>query len=463
MGTEMSKVLVVDDEPSMREFLQILLEGDGYAVTLAGDISEAMAACQAEQPDLIYSDLKLPDGSGMEILRRVRKDFPETQVIMMTAFGTAENAVDAMRLGAYDYRVKPVKVDEIRSLTHKALKKTNLVRDKTRTDSAIRGTSGISRFVRNSDKMAEVINLIEKVAPALTNVLVEGESGTGKELVARAIHETSLRARGPFVAVNCGAIPESLIEAELFGHVAGAFTGASKARRGLFEAAHGGTLFLDEIGELPGHMQVKLLRVLQERLIRRVGDDRERPIDIRIVAATNRDLQDEVHKGNFREDLFYRLNVVRIRVPPLRDRSEDIPVLARAFVERYGAPSENAVKGISDEALKRLIGHRFPGNVRELENYIERAVTLCSGDEIGVMDLPEEIRESSELAVTDLLAFPETGIDLEKIIEQIEKGFIDKAMKQTGGVKTRAAALLGLSFRSFRYRLQKLEKPKTND
>lgn len=452
----MPRILVVDDERSMREFLQILLEGEGYEVFTAGDVQEGILVGGQQEPDLVYSDLKLPDGSGMEVLRWFKEHKPETQVIMMTAFGTTENAVEAMRLGAYDYQVKPVKVDEIRAITQKALEKVHLIRDNQQLTAQLKGRFGFSGILGKSKRMQEVTALIEKVAPSKTNVLVEGESGTGKELVARAVHEGSSRAGGPFVAVNCGAIPETLIEAELFGHVPGAFTGASKARRGLFEMAEGGTLFLDEIGELPVSMQVKLLRVLQERSLRRVGDERERKVDVRIVAATNRDLQELTKSGDFREDLFYRLNVVRVRVPPLRERREDIPLLVQAFVRNFGQDAEKPIEGISDEAVRVLTSYSFPGNVRELENYIERAVALCSGPIIEVEDLPEEVRDGGPGPLNDLLAFPETGVDLEHTLQELERYFIHEALERVGGVKTRAAELLGLSFRSFRYRLQKL-------
>ncbi len=442
----------------MREFLQILLEGEGHQVETAGDLEEAVLACQTDTPDLVYTDLKLPGASGMDLLRYLREQYSETQVIMMTAFGSADTAVEAMRLGAYDYQVKPVKVDEIRVLTAKALEKLNLIRDNKQLSAQLRGRFGLSRFVGASAKMAEVVELIERVAPSRTNVLIEGESGTGKELVARSVHEGSSRAQGPFVAINCGAIPETLIEAELFGHVAGAFTGAGRSRRGLFEAAHGGTIFLDEIGELPQQMQVRLLRVVQERTVRRVGDDREKPVDARIVAATNRDLQEQVKLGNFREDLFYRLNVVRIRVPPLRERAEDIPPLTHAFMERFCKDLQAEVRGIAHDAMQALTAYPFPGNVRELENYIERAVTLARGETITIEDLPEEVRNAAGKPMPDLLAFPDSGIHLEKTLEAIERRFMKQALERTNGVKMRAAQMLGLSFRSFRYRLSKLEE-----
>ena len=452
----MASVLVVDDERSMREFLQILLESEGHDVTTADGYDSAISTCEELNPELVFTDLRLPDGSGMDVLSHVRKTLPETQVIIMTAFATAENAIEAMRLGAYDYQTKPVKVDEIRVLTQKALEKVHLIRNNQELSAQLRGRFGLSHMVGSSPAMVRVAELIEKVAPTRTNVLVQGESGTGKELVARAVHEGSQRGNGPFIAVNCGAIPDTLIESELFGHASGTFTGATKARRGLFEAAQGGTLFLDEIGELPQPMQVKLLRALQERKVRRLGEERERTVDVRIVAATNRDLQQSIARGEFREDLFYRLNVVRILVPALRERSEDIPLLAKVFVERFGKEAEKDIQGISDNALAALSHYAFPGNVRELENYMERAVTLAVGQTIELDDLPDEVRLASGKSNDNLLAFPAGGVDLEKLLLEIERRFILQALERCEGVKTRAAELLGLSFRSFRYRVKKL-------
>lgn len=451
----MARVLVVDDERSLRDVLQILLEERGHDVTVAATVETGLKTLRSEMFDLAFVDLKLPDGEGLELLRALKSQQPDAQIIMMTAYATTENAVAAMRLGAYDYQIKPFKLEEIKILSEKALEKTGLLRD-----IALRGRLekqyGLSRLVGRSPKMVALAGLIEKVAPTRANVLIEGESGTGKELIARAIHENSDRRTYSFVAVNCGAIAENLIESELFGHSAGAFTGAVKARGGLFEAAHGGTLLLDEISELPLGLQVKLLRALQERKIRRVGEDHEREIDVRVIAATNRDLQQAVHSQLFREDLYYRLNVVRIRVPPLRERPDDIPLLAKLFVQKFAGEQNKSLEGLSSEALKILTQLPYPGNVRELENYIERAVALASGKEVGASDLPEEVRALSPDETQPLLAFPESGIALETLLESIEKRFIQEALTRSAGVKTKAAELLGLSFRSLRYRLRKL-------
>lgn len=440
----------------MREFLQILMEGEGHEVELAADYAQAQESCRDSQFDLVITDLKLPDGSGLDVLKAVKETQVDAQTIMLTAFATTETAVEAMRLGAYDYQIKPVKVDELSALSSKALEKVQLVRENRELSLELNQRITTDRILGQSSATRALIKMISKIAPTKSTVLIEGESGTGKELVSRAVHDASTRKDGPFIAINCGAIPESLIEAELFGHVAGAYTGASKARDGLFEAANGGTLLLDEIGELPLSMQVKLLRVLQERRVRRVGDDKERDVDIRLLASTNRDLEEMVEKGTFREDLFYRLNVVRLRVAPLRERAEDIPMLARGFVAKYASDAEKPISGVAPDAMAILCRYTFPGNVRELENSIERAVALAAEEFIQREDLPEKILQKSGESSEDPLEFMEEGVNLEGRLQQIELRFIMEAMRRTGGVKKRAAELLGLSFRSFRYRLQKL-------
>lgn len=437
----------------MREILLTLLEREGHVVTTAADVKTGIEAARAASPDLVFTDLKLPDGSGLDVLKGVREALPETQVIIMTAFATTENAVEAMRLGAYDYQLKPFKMDEIRVLTQKALEKRQLIRENRELLGQLQGRYGFGNIVGRSSRMTELVAMIEKVAKSRANILIEGESGTGKELVSRAIHDASPRASGPFVAVNCGAIPETLIEAELFGHVAGAFTGATKARAGIFETANGGTLLLDEIGELPQQMQVKLLRAIQERLVRRVGEEKEREVDVRIVAATNRDLQNMVHAGQFREDLFYRLNVVRLRVPPLRERRDDIPLLARTFLLKFGG---GTVEGFTDDAMNALKAFAFPGNVRELENVVERAVALAGSNRIELSDLPDEVRSVAGVKATSGMTLPPEGLNLEGTLDALERTLIDQALTRSNGVKTHAAELLGLSFRSLRYRLKKL-------
>ncbi len=450
-----AQVLIVDDEQSLREVLETLLEKEGHDVVTAADVTSAIGCVGNHRLDLVFTDLKLPDGSGMEVLKHVRERQPDAQVIVMTAYATTETAVDAMKLGAYDYQLKPFKIEEIRAITHKALEKVTLIRENQQLATQLRDRYGLSPIVGRSPKMGKVLELIEKVAPTKANVLVEGESGTGKELVARAIHQSSPRSSGPFVPVNCGAIPETLIEAELFGHAAGAYTGAQKARAGLFEAAKGGTLLLDEVGELPPQVQVKLLRVIQERTVRRVGDDTERPVDVRLVSATNRDLQHMVELGEFREDLYYRLNVVRIRVPPLRERREDIPLLARAFLKKYVEEIGKPLEGFSRATMSQIEAFSYPGNVRELENVIERAVALASGSNIEIDDLPDELATARPAPSPAQLSLEE-GFDLKERLGEVERAYIELAMERAGGVKTHAASLLGLSFRSFRHRLKKL-------
>ena len=450
-----AKILIIDDELSMREFLQILLQNEGYDVVTAADVKSGIEACGHDYFDLVITDLKLPDGSGLEVLSWVSEHQADTQVILLTAYASTQNAVEAMRLGAYDYQIKPVKVDEIRALSEKALEKVRLLRENRQLSAKLREKKQPSRFSARSPRMERVMTMVEKVADATTSVLIEGESGTGKELVARTIHESSSRSGRQFVPVNCGAIPESLIESELFGHKVGAFTGASKDRGGLFEAAHGGTLLLDEIGELPLTVQVKLLRVLQERSVRRVGEDRERPIDVRILAATNRDLEKMVEDGTFREDLYYRLNVVKIKVPPLRERIEDIPVLVKTFVMKYAQELGKDIQDLSREAMDALCRYGFPGNVRELENYIQRAVTLASGKVIGLDDLPEQVCSRERASLEDLLYFPDEGLSLDERLRDLEIRYMEESLRRCKGVKKHAAKLLGLSFRSFRYRLQK--------
>lgn len=451
-----ANVLVIDDERSMRDFLSVLLEGEGHHVATAHSVASARAACGQEELDLIFSDLRLPDGSGMEVLGWVREHLPDAQVIMMTAYAATEDAVEAMRLGAYDYQMKPFKVEELRALTQKALEKSALLRENRQLTAQLGERFSVRAIIGRSRAMADVVDMIRRVAESRASVLIEGESGTGKELVARAIHSGGARRRGPFVAVNCAAIPESLIEAELFGHAAGAFTGAHRQRAGLFEAADGGTILLDEVSELAPTTQAKLLRVLQERAIRRVGEEQERPVDVRVVSATNRDLAEWSQAGHFREDLYYRLNVVRIQLPPLRERREDIPLLARAFVLKFAAELGKRVEGIAPETLAALEHHGFPGNVRELSNLMERATALARRDVITPEDLPQELLGGLSPRDTPTAELPEAGTDLDATLAAIERRIIAEAMGRCGGVKMRAAELLGVSFRSLRYRMKRL-------
>lgn len=455
----MAQILVVDDELSIREFLEILLTREKHQVRLARDAVEAVARLKEEAVDLVLTDLRLPRGSGMDVLTWVAKNAPSTQVVMMTAFATTETAIDAMKAGAYDYLIKPFKPDELIVLIDRALERRRLQAENRALRATLDARTGQARLIGVSERMQEVFELIQKVAPTRTTILVTGESGTGKELVARAIHSRGPRANEAFVAINCGAIPETLIESELFGHTKGSFTNAVSDRPGLFERADKGTVFLDEIGELPLAMQVKLLRVLQERKVRRVGGSVDIDVDVRVVAATNRQLEQEVSKGRFREDLYFRLNVIQIHVPALRERRADIPMLAESFVAKFAEQQGSPVRGLSDAALAALYAHHWPGNVRELENAIERGVTLASGDLLDLQALPLPLRgpptgtPSTSPIYEDL---PADGLDLEAALESYERRMLEKALQRTHGRKKRAADLLKLSFRSFRYRLAKL-------
>ncbi len=458
-----ARILVVDDEQSMQEFLEIFLRREGYDVATAGNVDTALVQLEADEVDLLITDMQMPGKSGLDLILAAREVSPETIAIVVTAFGTTDSAIAAMKEGAYDYLTKPFKVDELRIVIEKALEKKVLAVENRRLRKELRSQIRDRNIIGHSRPMQEVFELIAQVAETKTNVLVYGESGTGKELVARAIHEQGDRHGEPFVAINCGAIPENLLESELFGHTRGAFTGAVQNKEGLFEAASGGTLFLDEIAELSPALQVKLLRALQEKTIRRVGDTVDRKVDVRIVSATNRRLEEEVAAGRFREDLYYRLNVIQLTLPPLRERSEDIPLLVQHFVRRYSEELGKRIDGMDAEAYEVLARYPFPGNVRELENLIERAVALSRGPTIGCDLLPGtvvQVRESRDTA-----RIPSAGVDLEKLVADYERTLLHEALRSSGGVKKRAARLLGISFRSFRYRLEKLgiEDPAQGD
>ena len=448
------RILVVDDELSMREFLSILLEREGYDVTVAGSAEEALRLMDTALFDLVLSDVNMPGLSGIDLLARIKQISPETAVLMLTAFSTAEQAVEAMKLGAYDYIGKPFKNEEIKQLVKNALEKQGLKRENIVLKKVASERDSFCGIIGTSQKMRELFDMIQKVAASQSSVLILGESGTGKELAARSIHTCSPRKSKPFVAVNCGAIPENLIESELFGHKKGSFTGAVSDRPGLFEQAEGGTLFLDEIGELPLLMQTKLLRVLQEREFKRVGDAQTRKADVRIISASNRDLESQVREGSFREDLFYRLNVVQLVMPPLRERIEDIPLLVEYFCRKYQASGQTAPATITPGALKALMNHPFPGNIRELENCIERSLILDPAV-ISESSLPQQLLVSKLPCLTAECDIPEAGMMLEPLLEELEKKYLLKALEKTGGAKKKAGELLGMSFRSFRYRLAK--------
>jgi two-component system, NtrC family, response regulator PilR len=453
----MKRVLVVDDEQSMRELLAIMLRREGFDVVAAESRTQAAAVLARGPVDLIVTDVKLPDGDGIEILRHVKAAAPETVVIVMTAFGSTETAVAALKLGAYDYLIKPFDVDELKIVVRNALERQQLQQENLLLKAEFRTQHGLDRIVGVSPAMSAVFNLVRSVAGTASTVLISGESGTGKELVAKAIHALSPRKDAPFVSVNCAAVPENLLESELFGHMKGAFTDAHQNKKGLFEAAHRGTLFLDEVGETPLSMQVKLLRALQEKKIRRVGATEETEVDVRLVAATNRPLETLLREGKLREDLFYRLNVIPIHLPPLRERREDIPLLAESFLRRFSQEMGKNVVKISTEAMQRLSRHSWPGNVRELENVIERAVALETQQAVLPERLPETFAAdgSGSTASPSAPARIANGFNLDEHLRTIELDLVRSALDQEGWSRTEASRRLGITPRSLRYLMRK--------
>ncbi len=469
----MAEILVVDDEQSMREFLAICLRRNGHNVTLATSGEVALERLAAHPFDIVITDLRMPGKvDGLGVLQAIKTGavkytaapgatpwIIDPEVILVTAYATADTALAAMKQGAYDYLTKPFKVEEINAVIGRALEKRALVEQNLALRDRVAAKNRLADLLGKSRAMHKVFEMISKIHSTRTSVLITGESGTGKELVARALHSEGSRAKQAFVAVNCGAIPEELMESELFGHKKGSFTGAVSDKPGMFQEAEGGTLFLDEIGELSLPLQVKLLRVLQERKVKAIGATDEIEIDARVIAATNRDLEAEVARGAFRADLYYRLNVVEIWIPPLRQRREDIPLLAEHFLRRFGAEHGRQL-ALSPEAMCKLESYDFPGNVRELENMLERAVALSSQPVIGIADLPNVKQRVAEAAPLEL---PAEGVDLDRLVSDFERGWVLRALERTGGVRKRAAALLGISFRSLRYRLEKLGIDKGDD
>jgi len=452
-----TRVLVVDDEPGLRQVLEIAFRRSGVDVVSTPGVKTALEAIsQLPQPfPLVITDLVMPDGSGLDVLTAAKERSQATEVIVMTAHSSVESALDAMKRGAYDFVTKPFSPAEILALSHKALEKSNILLENLRLRAQISRLESTDGDLFASPAMAKVAEIVTKIAPTRTTVLVTGESGTGKERVARALHERSDRSSKPFLVVNCGALPEALMESELFGHEKGAFTGAGSRSLGLFREADGGTVLLDEVGELPASLQVKLLRVLQERRVRPVGAAAELPVDVRVLAATNRDVESDVREGKFRQDLYYRLNVIRIELPPLRDRSGDVTRLAERFVRRFANELGKDVRGLTPDALRALDGYRFPGNVRELENMIERAVALASGPAIGLGDLPPAVSGLSASPAPFLSELPAEGCVLDDVLGEVERRLLLQALERTGGVRKAAAKLLGVTFRSLRYRLAK--------
>jgi len=450
-----ARILVVDDEKSMRDLLSITLAKEGYDVLTAAGGEPAIEALHRESVDAVITDLRMPKVDGLQVLRVAKEISPDMAVIVITAVASTETAVEAMKLGAYDYITKPFKLDEVNLIVRNALERKRLRDENLYLRRQLETQHRFENIIGKSGVIAEVFDTIRKIADSPSTAMVTGESGTGKELVARAIHFNSFRRDKPFVSVNCGAIPEGLMESELFGHVRGAFTGAVSNKVGLFSAAEGGTLFLDEITEIPALLQVKLLRAIQVREIRRVGDTRDIKTDVRLIAASNRDLEEAVAEGILREDLFYRLNVIPIQLPPLRERREDIPLLVAHFLQKFSKELGKDVRGVTPEAMAVLERYRWPGNIRELENVLERAIVLGAGDMLGIDALPESVRRERPVKGLDSVDLPEDGLDLEATLDAIESRYLQRALDRTGGVQTKAADLLKMTFRQFRYKLQK--------
>jgi len=460
-GRDMAHILVVDDEKSICELLEITFRKEGHRVEVAHNVEGAKRKLESSLYDIIISDVRMPGATGLELLKLTREIAPDSYFVLITGVPTLETAIAAANQGANRYVIKDHDlVDQLRAAVREVSENLKWKKEAGYLRRELRRLTGLDNIVGQSPKMRAIFDLIQTIAPQSSRVLITGESGTGKELVARAIHENSPRSSTPFITINCGAFPETLLESELFGYVKGAFTGANENRRGLFQAAHGGTLFLDEIGNMNLAMQVKLYRVLQEGKVRPLGSTEEIDVDVRVIAATNRDLEKAIASGEFREDLFYRLSVIPLHLPSLRERREDIPLLARHFLESFRKSMEKPIEAISPQAMSRLETYDWPGNVRELENTIERAVALESGSEISTTVLPDRISGAS-IAVVALpgesaaFAFPAEGIDFEGVMAETEKRYLRAALDKADGVRTHAAELLKISYRSFRHLAKK--------
>jgi DNA-binding NtrC family response regulator len=449
-------LLVIDDEQAQRDTLAGFLRKQGYSVSVAANGQEGLEQARKNALDLVITDLRMPVLGGLELLSALREEQPHLGVIIVTAYGDMETVVAAMRAGAFTFLAKPLDLDQLLVNIERALERRTLIMENASLKEALSERSSIEGIIAGSGEMEEVLNLVARVGPSRASILLLGESGTGKERVARAIHRSSPRAEEPFVPVNMAAMPESLVESELFGHELGAFTGAQQQRRGLFEEANGGTLFIDEVGDIPLPVQVKLLRVLQESCINRVGGNEQRPVDVRVVAATHQDLEALIREGRFREDLYYRLNVIAIQIPPLRRRRADIPPLLEHFIERFAAMNDKAVGGVDRDALDLLMKYPYPGNVRELENAVERAVVLARGRSITAEDLPMSIRAGE--SPLGRAATPEASLDrgsLHEQVEKLERALVEEALSRGGGNKSEAARLLGLTEKNVRDRLKR--------
>jgi two-component system, NtrC family, response regulator PilR len=458
-GREMAHILVVDDEKSICELLEITFRKEGHRVEVAHNVEEAKRRLEGSLYDIVISDVRMPGANGVELLRFTREVAPDSYFVLITGVPSLETAIAAANEGANRYVIKDHDlVDQLRVAVREVTENLKWKKEAGYLRRELRRLTGLDNIIGQSPKMKAIFDLIQTVAPQHSRVLITGESGTGKELVARAIHENSARSSAPFITINCGAFPETLLESELFGYMKGAFTGANENRRGLFQAAHGGTLFMDEIGNMNLAMQVKLYRVLQEGKVRPLGSTDEIDVDVRVIAATNKDLEKAIAAEEFREDLFYRLSVIPMHVPALRDRREDIPLLARHFLESFRKSMEKNVESISPEAMLRLESYDWPGNVRELENTIERAVALESGREISERVLPDRIAKAAAglpPGTMDLARLPEEGVDFESVISQTEKRYLQAALEKSGGVRTQAAEILKISYRSFRHYAKK--------
>ena len=463
----MNSILVVDDEKSLRDFLAIMLEEGGYEVFTAHNEESAVKLIKENVFDLILTDIRMGKSNGINVLENAQKILPDTPVVMMTAFASAETAVDAMKKGAYDYISKPFKIEDVQLIVKNAIEKRKLSKENRFLKTALKERFQLPNIVGKSAAIQKIFGLIEKVSLSNATVLIDGESGTGKEIIAKAIHFNGNRKNYPFISVNCGALPENLLESELFGHEKGAFTSADTLKLGLMESANKGTFFLDEIGEAPLSIQVKLLRVLQENEILRLGGTKTIPVDLRIIAASNQNLTNLVSDKKFREDLYYRLNVIPIHLPPLRERKEDIPDLVEFFINKFNSKHKKTfIKGVESETMQFFENYSWPGNVRELENVIERAVVLETGQSIQKSSLPEEIFGKVPMGQIQVPNLDEEKIDLERTLDQIEKTMLSNALVQADGIINKAAKQLNLSFRSMRYRIEKHQlkgKPKNNE
>lgn len=458
-----SRILIVDDEASLRDMLAFFFHKRGFEVLTASNFTEGQAAALRSPPDVILCDIRMPDGNGLDLLRRVKTESPKTPVIMITAHTSTKDAIEAMKAGAVDYIAKPFDVEELGLIVDRALGEKKLRDENVYLKQELAARYTFANIIGKGSRMQEIFRTIERIGKVSSTVLLTGESGTGKELIARAIHYTSIRKEKKFVSINCGALPETLLESELFGHERGAFTGAIKEKRGLFSEADGGTLFLDEISETTPTMQVKLLRAIQEKVIRKVGGNEELSVDVRIIAATNKDLNELVPEGKFREDLFYRINVIPIVLPPLRSRVEDIAPLTQHFLTQICKEQKIPEKKISTEAMRLLEAYPWPGNVRELENTLERTVALEPGPVVSASSLPESIALGVRTRVPDFESLPAEGINLEAYLEAVGKRLMREALDRCEGVQTKAAELLHMSFRSFRYYAKKYSLVRKED